>query len=122
MRRKFILSHQHAREAARQAVLEAQDGYAVIIEPQKRNLEQNAKFHSICGELAKKAMFYGKRRSPEDWKVLLVSAHHRSEGAPEETVLGIEGEVVILREATSAMSKDRMSSLIEYAQAYLSSL
>lgn len=121
MKSKFILSHQQARDNATQAVKTAPDGYSVVIEPVKRNLEQNAKFHAICHELSGKTLFDGKTRTTEDWKVLLVSAHNRAEGQVFETVCGLEGEVVVLRESTASMTKDRMISLIEYASAYLAS-
>ena len=119
-KRLFVLSHLEARKRAAQAVAEAPDGYRVCIEPPKRNGEQNAKFHAICSDLAKSGVEWaGKRRTAEQWKVLLVSGHAQATKEGAEMVPGLEGEFVNLRESTALMSVRRSSSLIEYAQAYL---
>ncbi len=120
MKKKYVLAHMAARQSAMNAVAEAPSGYEVIISPPKRNLEQNAKFHAICSNLSNSIEFAGSKRTIDEWKVLLVSGHNRMEGSVYQTLAGIEGEVVVLRESTSAMSRDRMSSLIEYSTAFLS--
>lgn len=120
-KRLFILSHVEARKRAAQAVAEAPEGYRVCIEPPKRNGEQNAKFHAICSDIARSGVEWaGKRRTAEQWKVLLVSGHAQATKEGAEMVPGLEGEFVNLRESTALMSVRRSSSLIEYAQAYLS--
>lgn len=52
------------------------------------------------------------------WKVIMVSAHAIATVEPAEMVIGLEGEVVNLRESTAAMSKKRFSSLMEYVLAW----
>lgn len=116
---RFILAHQEARKRAMAAVADAPDGHVVRVEAPKRNLEQNAKFHAICSDLAGKE-WMGKPRTAAQWKVLLVSGHAVATKEEAELVPGIEGEFVNLRESTALMSVRRSSSLIEYAQAYLS--
>lgn len=61
----------------------------------------------------------GKRRTAEQWKVLLVSGHAVATKHGAEMVPGIEGEFCNLRESTARMSKSRLSSLIEYAEAFV---
>jgi hypothetical protein len=117
-KRLFVLAHLEARKRAAQAVAEAPEGYRVTIEPPKRNGEQNAKFHAICGELSGRE-WAGKPRNAAQWKVLLVSGHAAATKQEAEMVPGLEGEFVNLRESTALMSVRRSSSLIEYAQAYL---
>ena len=117
-KRLFILAHLEARKRAAKAVAEAPAGYRVTVEPPKRNGEQNAKFHAICGELAGRE-WAGKPRTAAQWKVLLVSGHATATKEGAEMVPGLEGEFVNVRESTALMSVRRSSSLIEYAQAYL---
>jgi hypothetical protein len=89
------------------------------IKPDTRSLEQNDKFHALCEDLAKSAVeWHGKRRTKAQWKVLLVSGHAIATGEPVEMTVGLEGEVVNIRESTAQMSVKRSSSLIEYTQAF----
>ena len=84
-----------------------------------RTLEQNAKFHSICDDIAKAGfVWHGKKRNAEQVKVLLVSGHAMATGEGVEVVAGLEGEFINLRESTALMSVKRSSSLIEYATAW----
>jgi hypothetical protein len=90
-------------------------------ETEKRTLDQNAKFHAICGEVEKSGFVYlGKPRSAKQWKVLFVSGHAIATGDGAEMVPGLEGEFVNLRESTASMLKERKSSLIEYTLAWCS--
>jgi len=115
----YVMSHAEARQRALNAVAESPDGYRVKVEPPKRSLDQNAKFHALCSDLAKQCVEWaGMPRTPDEWKVLLVSGHAVATGRDAELVRGLEGELVMLRESTAAMSKSRGSSLIEYALAW----
>lgn len=114
----FRLVHIKARQNAQHAVQNAPNGYVVKIVPPTRSLEMNAKFHAMCGDFEKCGIEWaGKIRTAGEWKVLLVSAHAVATNHPAEVVPGLEGEFVNLRESTALMSKERGSSLIEYAQA-----
>jgi hypothetical protein len=117
--RVYVMSHAEARQRALNAVAESPDGYRVKIEPPKRSLDQNAKFHALCSDLARQCVEWaGVPRTAGEWKVLLVSGHAAATGLEAELVRGLEGEFVMLRESTAAMSKARGSSLIEYALAW----
>ena len=90
----------------------------VKIQPLTRSLEQNAKLHAMLADIAKQCEFQGKKRDIETWKMILVSAHKIATGGQAEMVIGLEGEVINLRESTAQMSVGRMASLIEYITAY----
>jgi len=123
MKRVFMLVHQAARQNAVDAVRTAPDDYMVTISQKTRTLDQNAKFHAICTDLAKaKAEWAGKPRTAAQWKVLLVSGHAVATKEDAEIVPGIEGEFVNIRESTALMSKKRGSSLIEYTLAFCAGL
>ena len=93
--------------------------YELTVTPTARTLSQNAKFHAICTDLAKsKKPHAGKPRSKKQWKQLLISAHAVATNEETELVLGLENEVINIRESTADMSKKRGSSLIEYSLAF----
>ena len=99
--------------------MQAPDGWAATFKEPRRNTEQNAKFHAICSDLAKSQLQWaGKRRTADQWKVLLVSGHATATKEGAEMVPGLEGEFVNVRESTALMSVKRSSSLIEYALAF----
>lgn len=118
-KRIFVLSHRQARARAAHFAYEAPEGYVVTFSAPKRNLDQNAKFHAIVGDIAKSGLEWaGKKRDEAQWKVLLVSGHAAATKEGSEMVPGIEGEFVNIRESTALMSKKRSASLIEYALAF----
>lgn len=90
----------------------------IDVKPITRNLEQNAKFHAMCGDIAKQVQFNGEWLPLETWKVLLISAHAEATKEGSRLVIGLEGELVNIRESTADMGVKRMASLIEYVQAY----
>jgi hypothetical protein len=106
-----------------QAFSDAGKPLAVIVQEHKakRSIDQNAKFHAICQDISDSRMEWaGKRRTPMEWKLLLVSGHAKATEFPVEFVPGLEGEFVNLRELTRDMGIKRMSSLIEYCLAFCS--
>lgn len=86
----------------------------VETKPLTRTLEQNAKLHAMLTDISKQCEFSGKPRDVETWKSILVSAHKIATGGQAEMAIGIEGEVINLRESTAQMGVKRMASLIEY--------
>lgn len=116
--RRFFLVHADARKNAMRCVAEAPAGHQVIVQAPKRSLDQNAKFHALCSDIARAGFEWaGKKRDAAAVKVLLVSGHAVATNESAEIVTGLEGELVNLRESTAAMSKKRGSSLIEYTLA-----
>jgi hypothetical protein len=118
-RERFILINARVRRNALEAIRYAPEGYTVTIAPATRSLDQNAKFHALCADLAASPLEWaGKRRHADEWKVLLVSGHTKATQGEVEFVPGIEGEFVNVRESTARMSVARASSLIEYTVAF----
>ena len=86
----------------------------VKIQPITRSLEQNSKLHALLSDISKQYEFNGKKRDIDTWKMIMVSAHKIATGGQAEMVIGLEGEVINLRESTAQMSVKRLASLIEY--------
>ena len=72
----------------------------------------------MCADIARQKPFAGKLRSPETWKMLLISGHAIATKQGVEMMPGLEGEFLNLRESSAQMSIARMNSLIEYTLAY----
>lgn len=121
-RKSFCLINDHVRQNAINAIRSADGGSRVTVSPAQRSNKQNDKFHAICADLENSAMTWaGKRRSLDEWKVLLVSGHTKATQGEVDFVPGLEGEFVNIRESTSRMSVGRAASLITYALAFCDS-
>lgn len=107
---------------AKPYLLAGNGGLEIVVRPESRTTDQNAKFHAHCSDLAKSGIKWAnKTRSASEWKVLLVSGHAVATQEGSEIVPGLEGEIINLRESTALMSKRRGSSLIEYTVAFCES-
>jgi hypothetical protein len=83
-----------------------------------RSNEASAKFHAMCMDFARSGVQWaGKRRTQDEWKVLLISGHAVATKLGAEVVPGLEGEFCNIRESSARMSVGRMNSLIEYSYA-----
>lgn len=118
-KKTYVLHTPLIRENACRAILKAEPGYVVTIAEPTRSSEQNAKLHALLSDLAKSPMTWaGKRRTLDEWKMLMVSAHSVATQHPGEVIPGVEGEFVAIRESTASMSVARASSLIEYVLSF----
>ncbi|MBY2986423.1 recombination protein NinB [Rhizobium leguminosarum] len=118
-KQRFILINDQVRKNALEALRSAPEGSAVTVGPATRSLDQNAKFHAICTDIANSRMTWaGKHRDAEAWKVLLVSGHTVATAGEVEIIPGLENEFVNIRESTARMSVGRAASLITYAIAF----
>jgi hypothetical protein len=119
MTQLFILGNATARNNALRAVTDAPDGFQIRIGEPKRNLEQSARFHAVCEDLANSsATWAGKPRNATEWKTLLISGHTIATKGEVEIIPGLEGEFLNVRESSARMPKSRMTSLIEYSEAF----
>ena len=100
------------------ALLQASDKVVVEVREKNRTDEQNAKLHAMLGDIAKQKTFNGQKLSIEQWKMIFVSGHRIATGGTAEMAIGLEGEVINLRESTARMGVHRLASLIEYIQAW----
>ncbi len=118
-KRTFTLINDQVRRNAISAIADAPEGSTVSVGPKKRSSDQNAHFHALCSDLAKSDVKWaGKRRTLDEWKALLISAHAVATQVGGEVIPGLEGEFVAIRESSAAMSVSRAASLIEYALAF----
>jgi hypothetical protein len=116
---KFVLSNNAQRERVCEYVWAALDGYRVELREPKRTDGQNDRFHAICSDIARSGFqWFGRRRTAQEWKVLLISGHAVATKEGAEIIPGLEGELVSIRESTALMSVKRGASLIEYAQSW----
>ncbi|PHM68837.1 recombination protein NinB [Xenorhabdus kozodoii] len=92
----------------------------ITISDSSRTLPQNDKFHALCGDVSKQGIEWsGDTWSTQEWKCIFVSGHAKATGKEGQIIAGLEGELVPLaRESTARMGIKRMSSLIEYSQAW----
>ena len=122
MTKSFFLRSNQVRsnclEFIRELPTDEKNPLVVKIQPMTRSLEQNAKLHAMLSDISKNATWNGERLDIYAWKNLLVSAHSIATGEPSKMVIGIEGEVINLRESTAQMNVKRLASLIEYVQAW----
>jgi len=116
--KRIQLSNDLARQAAKRAIDDAPDGFMAEIKERTRTADQNAKLHAMLQDIARQVEWAGKRRSLDDWKALMVSAHRIALQQAGEVVPGLEGEFVQLRKSTAAMGVKELASLIEYVAAW----
>jgi hypothetical protein len=121
-KKQFFLRSNQVRlnclEFIRELQTDDKNPLVVKIQPMTRSLEQNAKLHAMLSDISKQCEFNGKKRNIDTWKVIMVSAHKIATGEKAEMAIGLEGEVINLRESTAQMSVKRLASLIEYVQAW----
>ncbi|WP_044470483.1 recombination protein NinB [Mannheimia massilioguelmaensis] len=88
--------------------------YVVEIKPMTRTLEQNSKLHAMLTDISQQVQFKGRWLNVEQWKMIMVSAHAVATGKGVDMEIGLEGELINLRESTAGMGVKRLASLIEY--------
>ena len=99
-------------------LLEAHESICIEVREKHRTLEQNAKLHAMLSDIAQQATYQGDRMDIDGWKNLFVSGHTIATKEPYKLVMGLEGELVNVRERTSKMGVRRSASLIEYVGAW----
>jgi hypothetical protein len=104
---KFYLN-QITRKKIIEAIQTASDGLVVSIEPERRNLSQNAKLWACLHDVASQKTWCGMKMDAEDWKHLFTAAL-----AGQRFTEGLHGGVVVLGSSTSKMNKEQMSELLE---------
>lgn len=99
-------------------LLEAHDAVCIEVREKTRTDDQNAKLHAMLSDIAKQKTFNGEKLNIEQWKMVFVSGHRIATGGRAQMAIGLEGEVINLRESTARMSVSRLASLIEYIGAW----
>ena len=99
-------------------LLEGQESIKIEVREKNRTDEQNAKLHARLSDIAQQATWQGDKLDIDGWKNLFVSGHTIATKEPYKLVMGLEGELVNVRERTSKMGVRRLASLIEYVGAW----
>ena len=99
-------------------LLEAHESICIEVREKHRTLEQNAKLHAMLSDIARQKEFGGQKRTIEQWKMIFISGHRIATGGTAEMEVGLEGEVINLRESTAQMGVQRLASLISYIDAW----
>ena len=89
-------------------------GTSVEFRAPRRSNDQNALMWSLLTQISKQVEWFGKLRSPEDWKDLTTAALRGAEFVPGLT----PGTVVPLGMRTSQMTSAEISELIESLYAF----
>jgi hypothetical protein len=90
------------------------DGTSVEFRAPRRSTDQNALMWSLLTQISNQIDWFGKKRSPEDWKDLATAALRGAEFVPGIT----PGTVVPLGMRTSQMTSAEISELIESLYAF----
>lgn len=109
----FYLVHDEARRRAVEYVRNAPDGYKVEVKAAPRSIEQNALMWSLLNEISRNVVWHGRKLQPESWKDMATAALKKQDVVP-----GIDGGFVVLGTSTSRMTKNEMTELIEFLQAF----
>ena len=115
LKQTFTLSHAEARRRAVQAVQNAPEGYAVIVKPPTRNLEQNALLWALLTEVSNQVVWHGNRLTQDEWKDVFSSVLHKQKVIPNLDGTGF----VVCGRSTSEMSKAEFSDLLELIHAFM---
>ncbi|MDE2439554.1 MAG: recombination protein NinB [Betaproteobacteria bacterium] len=118
MVKRIVITGDLSRAYAQKVVSEAPEGYVCEIKERTRTADQNAALHAMLTDISRQVDWAGKRRSVEDWKALMVSAHRLAMKEAGDVVPGLEGEFVQLRKSTASMGVRELGSLLEYVSAW----
>lgn len=127
----FILAHETARKRAMQAVVNAPQGFMVVVsEPAKKRIQEE-KYHAMIGDIAKQCVFLGKRRSENAWKRLLAEgfveilrSEAKGQGKPDpfpagEMLPSLDGlRIVQVEVLTRDFTVKQAALFIEHLYAY----
>ena len=125
-KRIFILRSEEIRRRCQEAVWKADDNDRVTISQPVKSRDQEEKYHSMIGDIAKVALFMGNKHHPDDWKRLLVDAFAkvmRDAGTPlhhdGRVIPSLDFErVVQLGIQTKDFYSAEASQFIEYLYSY----
>lgn len=93
--------------------------FILILKPETRSSEQNAKLHAALSDIAKQVDWAGRKWDVTVWKRLCTAAWLRARGEAVQVIPAIDGNGVdIVFEHTSQLSKPLMSELIEFVLAW----
>lgn len=86
----------------------------------RRTLQQNALFHAICGQVARRREWAGMKLDTIAWKRLFLDAWARHENLSQGRIVpSLDGlSIVNLGIQSRRLTIEQMADLITFAQAY----
>lgn len=116
----FMLSHTQARQNACQAVMQAPDGYFVVLQPKTRTLEQNARYwgRGILAQIAEKAVIGGRRFSAEAWHEQFKRQFIGIDELPNGQVIGRSSTKLSVKEFSEFVDKVEAFAATELGVAF----
>jgi hypothetical protein len=113
-RYEFVI-HKGNRETLAEKLLALPTGWRVEFKEAKRTVPQNDRFWAMLTAISTQLVWYGKRLTPEDWKLIFMAALNEE----LRIVPNIYGDgFVQLGRSSSKLSKDEMSDLMELIEAF----
>jgi hypothetical protein len=113
-RATLILNREADRLKAVTWVQKAPAGTRVEFKASKRSLPQNDRLWAMLTDVSRQVEWYGRKRTPEDWKDMFTASLRKAEVVP-----GLDsGTFVVLGLHTSKLTKDEFSNLLELIAAF----
>lgn len=109
----FHLRTHQARQRAQHHIAIAPDGWVCRLTEGTRTLQQNARMWAMLNDVSRHVEWHGVKLSPEDWKHVFSASLRRQRVVP-----GLDGELVVLGQSTSKMTKHELSDLMELISAF----
>lgn len=107
----LILNSAFVRKRAIDWILKAPSGTRVEFKAQKRTCEQNSKMWAMLTDIAQQKEHFGRRYTPDQWKVLMMHAC----GREVQFIPSLDGSTFIpWGQSSSDLSKAEMTDLIEW--------
>lgn len=101
------------RETAHRIVDSAPAGSRFSVKPPRRTVSQNDKMHAMLADIAASKPL-GRLHTPDDWKAIMMNACNWECQFCE----GLDGRPFPIGFRSSRLSKDQMSQLIDFMQAW----
>lgn len=112
-RKQFVLAHEEARRRVAAFAMTAPAHWQVVFRPPTRSLAQNARMWAMLDDVSKQVDWYGKKLTPQAWKCVFSASLKKQDVVP-----GLHGDFVVIGHATSKMTTQDMSELMELMQAF----
>jgi hypothetical protein len=94
--------------------LQAERKWCLLVKPETRSLEQNARLWAMLSDVSEQVDWYGRKLAGEDWKHIFTASLRKLDVVPN-----IEGTgFVALGLSTSNMTKAELSDLMELISAF----
>ena len=104
----------YAAKTAMDWIAKAPKGTTVTFKSPKRTISQNARLWAVLSDVSEQADHNGVKYTPEQWKALFMHACKHEVGFMQ----GLNGEPFPTGFRSSRLTKDQMSELMEFMNAW----